>query len=245
MEEDSDDDSLLCPIISKSKTVPTPGVSSKLRTSHSDNLHHESDSTANIGLIDNGGTKFGHVDCNESSCGSVTFLKVVQQTSSVAKPDDNNNSHTSKIKLVSPKSKESKEVSTFETPISSFTSTNNSSKNSLKDSFMKHDVERKSRENSISKELTSTNIHLDNIDETNEIVGLAVPMDMKNVSKNTSNISNYSNDNTSCVVPDMIQPSFVPMTSIDLQSSASNDSDLKNGTFCSPIDEKLIKKRKF
>ena len=105
LEEDSDDDSLLFTIISKSKTVPTPDISSKLRKSLSDNLHHESDSTANIGLIDNGGTKFGHVDCNESSSGSVTFLKVVQQTSSVSKPDDNNNSHTSKIKLVSPKSK--------------------------------------------------------------------------------------------------------------------------------------------
>ena len=66
---------------------------------------------------------------------------------------------------------------------------------------------------------------------------------MKNVSKNTSNISNVSNDNTSCVVPDMIQPSFVPMTSIDLQSSASNDSDLTNGTFCSPIDEKVDKEK--
>ena len=110
---------------------------------------------------------------------------------------------------------------------------------------MKHDVESKSRENSISKELFSTTIHLDNIDKTNEIVGLAVPMDMKNVSKNTSNISNVSNENTSRVDPDMIQPSFVPMTSIDLQSSASNDSDLTNGTFCSPIDKKLIKKRKF
>ena len=44
---------------------------------------------------------------------------------------------------------------------------------------MKHDVVSKSRENSISKELTSTNLHLDNIDETNEIVGLAIPMDRK------------------------------------------------------------------
>ena len=41
----------------------------------------------------------------------------------------------------------------------------------------------------------------------------------------------------------MIQPSFVPMTSIDLQSSASNDSDLTNGTFCSPIDEKNDKEK--
>ena len=144
LEEDSDDDSLLCPIISKSKTVPTPNISSKLGKSHSDNLQDESDSNAKINLIDNGGTKFGHVDCNKSSSGSVTFRKVVQKKSSVAKPNDNNNSHMSKIKLVSPKSKS---VSTFETPKSSFTSTNNSSKNTLKDSFMKHDVESKSREN--------------------------------------------------------------------------------------------------
>ena len=61
---------------------------------------------------------------------------------------------------------------------------------------MKHDVGSKSRENSISKELTSTNIHLNNIEETKEIVGLAISMDRKNVSKNTSNISNVSNDNT-------------------------------------------------
>ena len=80
---------------------------------------------------------------------------------------------------------------------------------------MKQDVGSKTKENTTSKELTSTNLHMDNIDETNEIVGLAVPMDMKNVSKNTSNIWNVSNDNTSCVDSDMIQPSFVPMTSID------------------------------
>ena len=53
---------------------------------------------------------------------------------------------------------------------------------------MKQDVGSKTKENTTSKELTSTNLHMDNIDETNEIVGLAVPMDMKNVSKNTSNI---------------------------------------------------------
>ena len=63
-------------------------------------------------------------------------------------------------------------------------------------------------------------------------------MDSKNVSKNTSNISNFSNDNTSCVGSNMIQPSFVSMISIDLKSSASNDSDLRNSIFCSPIDEK-------
>ena len=40
LEEDSDDDSLLFPIISKSKTVPTPDISSKLRKSLSDNLHY-------------------------------------------------------------------------------------------------------------------------------------------------------------------------------------------------------------
>ena len=110
---------------------------------------------------------------------------------------------------------------------------------------MKQDVGSKTKENTTSKELKSTNLHLDNINETNEIVGLAVSMDMENVSKNTSNISNVSNDNTSCVGSDMIQSSFVPMTSIDFQSPASNDYDLTNGTFCSPIDEKVDKKRKF
>ena len=76
-----------------------------------------------------------------------------------------------------------------------------------------------------------------------KLLGWLYPWIGKNVSKNTSNISNVSNDNTSCVGSDMIQPSFVPMTSIDLQSSASNDSDLTNGTFCSPIDEKIDKEK--
>ena len=107
---------------------------------------------------------------------------------------------------------------------------------------MNLDVGSKSKKKTC-KELTSSILRCNNIDETNEIVGLALPMDMENVSKNTSNISNVSNDNTSCVGSDMIQPSFVPMTSIDLQSSASNDSDLTNGTFCSPIDEKVDKEK--
>ena len=68
---------------------------------------------------------------------------------------------------------------------------------------MKQNVGSKTNENTISKELASTNLHIDNIDETNEIIGLAVPMDMKNVSKNTSNISNVSNENTSRVDPDI------------------------------------------
>ena len=60
-------------------------------------------------------------------------------------------------------------------------------------------------------------------------------MESKKFIKNTSNISNLTDQDTSSVGSDMIQASFVPMSSIDLQSSASNDSDLTNGTFCSPI----------
>ena len=68
-------------------------------------------------------------------------------------------------------------------------------------------------------------------------------MDSKNVTKNTSNISNFTNQATSSVGFSMIQASFVPMISIDLQSSASHDSDLTNGTFCLPIDEKVDKEK--
>ena len=43
---------------------------------------------------------------------------------------------------------------------------------------------------------------------------------------------------TSLVGSNDIQSSTVPMDSIDLISSSSNNSDLTNGTFCLPIDDK-------
>ena len=66
-------------------------------------------------------------------------------------------------------------------------------------------------------------MHCNNIDEKNENIGLPIPMYSKNVTKNTSNISNITNQDTSCVGSFMIQALFIPMSSIDLQSSASND----------------------
>ena len=92
------------------------------------------------------------------------FIKVVPKKSSVVQPDDNNNYHMSKIKLVSPKLKE---VSTFQTPNCDFTSTNKSSESLSKDSITNHDVGSKYKENITCKELTSSILHCNNIDEMN------------------------------------------------------------------------------
>ena len=56
---------------------------------------------------------------------------------------------------------------------------------------------------------------------------------------NTYNNTKVGNVDTSPVNLENIQASFVPLPSIDIQSSASHVSELTNDTFCLPIDEKL------
>ena len=101
LEKYQDDDLLLGPFNSTCKTVPTADNSSKLGKSHCDNLQDESDYTSKINSIDNGYTKLGHTDCNNSESGSVMFIKVVSKDSSVVQPDDNNNAvSTTKLACV-------------------------------------------------------------------------------------------------------------------------------------------------
>ena len=50
--------------------------------------------------------------------------------------------------------------------------------------------------------------------------------------------SKVANKDTLSVSSNENQSLLVPLNSIDLLSSSSNDSDLTNGTLCSPIDDK-------
>ena len=79
--------------------------------------------TSEIASIDDNYTKPGHADCNNSANGSVVFIKVVLKDSSVFDSESKNESDMSKIKLVSTNSKE---VSSFQSPICDDTSKKNS-----------------------------------------------------------------------------------------------------------------------
>ena len=65
-----------------------------------------------------------------------------------------------------------------------------------------------------------------------------IPLNSNTGNKQHPDTLQIATTDTSYVASNNNQSLMVPLNSIDLLSSSSNDSDLTNGTFCSPIDEK-------
>ena len=223
LDELSDDESILGDILHISKN--------ELNLKQCDGVSKNGDKTEHNSKLVSAEDHFNkshNGDSNSSENGSVMFLKVVSNDAFFVGTEDKYQSESSKIKVVSPKSKEK---SSSSSSIDDVNLKENTKQTESKLSILNIDMSRTNMDNNNCN-------HLNSNDEKDIDVGSSIQNERKKMKMNTSNNSKITNEDTSSVNSDNIQASFVPMTSIDIQSSASHESELTNGTFCLPIDKK-------